>query len=93
MPPVIQQRLQTAVFLAACDICCQPQPLISHRMLADRFEKTGIALLKKNGLLPADNLRYVSAPQGDDEVGSGDRIHGRRKIRLLGRQRLGLRRF
>jgi hypothetical protein len=68
MPPVIQQRLQTAVFLAACDICCQPQPLISHRMLADRFEKTGIALLKKNGLLPADNLRYVSAPQGDDEV-------------------------
>ena len=68
MPVVTQQRLQTAVFLAACDICRQPQPLISYRMLTNRFEKTGVALLKKNGLLPADNLRYVSAPQGDDEV-------------------------
>ena len=68
MPAATQQRLQTVVFRAACDICHQPQPLISYRVLTDRFDKTGAALLKKNGLLPADNLRYVSAPQGDDEV-------------------------
>jgi hypothetical protein len=68
MPVVTQTRLQTSVFLAACDICRQPQPLISHRMLESRFGKQGKALLQKGGLQPTDNLRYVSAPQGDDDI-------------------------
>ncbi len=68
MPAVTQQRLQTDVFLAACDICRQPRPLVSHRLLADRFGKTGMALLKKNGLCAAENLKYLSVPHGDDEV-------------------------
>lgn len=68
MAVVTQQRLQTDVFLAACDICRQPSPLVSHRLLTERFGKTGAALLKKNGLATAENLKYLSVPQGDDEV-------------------------
>jgi hypothetical protein len=81
MPVITQQRLQTNVFLAACDICCQPQPLVSHRALMERFGKTGAALLKKSGLSPIENLRYLSVPQGDDEVDAeivflGGKKHG-----------------
>lgn len=68
MAAVTQSRLQTDVFLAACDICRQTRPLVSHRLLTERFEKTGMALLKKNGLVAAENLKFISVPQGDDEV-------------------------
>lgn len=68
MAAVTQQRLQTDVFLAACDICRQPRPLVSHRALTERLGKAGMALLKKNGLAAAENLKYLSVPQGDEEV-------------------------
>ena len=68
MAAVTQSRLQTDIFLAACDICCQARPLVSHRLLTEKFGKTGTALLKKNGLTATENLKYLSVPQGDDEV-------------------------
>lgn len=68
MTAVTQSRLQTDIFLAACDICRQTRPLVSHRLLTERFGKTGAALLKKNGLVAAENLKFISVPQGDDEV-------------------------
>lgn len=68
MAAATQQRLQTDVFLAACDICRQTRPLVSYRLLMERFGKTGAALLKKNGLAAAENLKYLSVPQGDDEI-------------------------
>jgi hypothetical protein len=68
MPVVTQTRLQTSVFLAACGICSQPQPMVSHGILHSHFGKPGAALLKKGGLEPAANLNSVSAPNGDEDI-------------------------
>lgn len=68
MPVVTQTRLQTSVFLAACGICSQPQPMVSHGILHSHFGKPGAALLKKGGLEPAANLNSVSAPNGDEDM-------------------------
>ncbi len=84
MPVVHQQRLRKSFVLAACEICGQPLPLVSHSVMEDRLGAEGKALLQKGGLKPVENLQSIVVPQGDDLVDVGVVSAGGGKFRYWG---------